>query len=132
MPFFYEFEKREFVRVGSSVPVEYKFIALDAAVEVPDTLMKGETRNLGAGGILLAGTVPDPELISHLLMQKVALVVRIYLPDEPRPVQAIARVAWIEAVSQSDDTCCFGLCFREITSEAQNALFRFIIETRMA
>ena len=131
MPFFYEFEKREFVRVAAAVPVEYKFVSLDPAVQVPEGRHKGRTRNLGSGGILLAGALPEPDLISGLLMHKVALIIRVFLPDEPEPVQAIARVAWIESVSQSDRQCSFGLCFREITSEAQNLLFRFIIDTQI-
>ena len=132
MPFYYEFEKREFVRVSVAVPVEYKFIAQDPGIEVPREVLKGESRNLGAGGILLAGALPGSELISHLLMQKAVIGVRVLLPEESEPVQAIARVAWIEAVSQNDEACCLGLCFREITNEAQNALFRFIIDTQMA
>ena len=122
MAFFYEYEKREFVRMSTAVPVDYKFIAQGPGIEVPDDLLKGETRNLGAGGILLCGALPDSELTGHLLMQKAAVVVRI---------QAITRVAWIEAVSQGDNTCCFGLSFREITSEAQSMLFRFIINAQM-
>ena len=131
MAFFYEYEKREFVRMSTAVPVDYKFIAQGPGIEVPDDLLKGETRNLGAGGILLCGALPDSELTGHLLMQKAAVVVRIHLPGEAEPIQAITRVAWIEAVSQGDNTCCFGLSFREITSEAQSMLFRFIINAQM-
>ena len=131
MPFFYESEKREFVRVGVSVPVKFRLIAQTPDVTVPDDYMDGETQNIGAGGMLLAGPIPRPDLITDLLVQKVVVGVRIYLPGEDEPVEALARVAWLEAIDQEDNRCSLGLSFKEITSEAQDVLFRFIISSRM-
>ncbi|HUU43569.1 MAG TPA: PilZ domain-containing protein [Planctomycetota bacterium] len=131
MPFFYESEKREFVRVGVAVPVKFRLISQSPDVTAPDDYMDGETQNIGAGGMLLVGPIPQSDLITGLLVQKVVVGVRIYLPGEDDPVEALARVAWLESLDQNDNRCSLGLSFKEITSEAQDTLFRFIISSRM-
>lgn len=131
MAFFYESEKREFVRVGAVVPVKFRLISQDPEVEVPDDFLDGETQNIGAGGMLLTGAMPQYELITELLMQKVVIGVRIDLPGASEPVEAIARVAWLDAIDEEAGKCSLGLAFKEITSDAQDALFRFIISSRM-
>ena len=131
MPFFYESEKREFVRVGVAVPVKFRLISQSPDVTATDDYMDGETQNIGAGGMLLVGPIPQANLITDLLVQKVVIGVRIYLPGEDDPVEALARVAWLEAIDQEDGRCSLGLAFKEITSEAQDTLFRFIISSRM-
>lgn len=131
MVFFYESEKREFVRVGVAVPVKYRLISQSADVTVPDDYMDGETQNVGAGGMLLVGPILQADLITGLLVQKIVVGVRIYLPGEEDPVEALARVAWLEAFNEEENRCFLGLTFKEITNEAQDTLFRFIISSRM-
>jgi len=131
MAFFYESEKREFVRVGVSVPVKYRLISQSPDVSVPDDYLDGETQNIGAGGMLLVGPMPEPELITGLLIQKVVIGVRIDLPGGKKPVEALGRVAWLEAINEQEHRCSLGLAFKEITTEAQDTLFRFIIGSRM-
>ncbi len=131
MPFFYESEKREFVRVGVAVPVQYRLIPQVGDAKAPPDLLEGETQNIGAGGILLVGPIPDPAVVTELLLQKVVIGLRIFLPGEEKPVEALARVAWLEAIDRDEKRCSLGLSFKEITSEAQDILFRFIIGSRM-
>ena len=131
MPFFYESEKREFVRMGVAVPVKYRFIQATGDVTVPEDYFDGETRNVGAGGILLVGPILEPKLVTELLLQKVVVGVRIFLPGADEPVEALARVAWLEAIDQEDNMCSLGLSFKEITSAARDTLFRFIISSRL-
>jgi c-di-GMP-binding flagellar brake protein YcgR len=131
MAFFYESEKREFVRVGVAVPVTYRLISQSPDITVPDDYLEGETQNIGAGGILLVGAMPRADLVTELLMQKVVVGVRIFLPGEEKPVEALARVAWLEAIDQEEHRCSLGLAFKEITSDAQDTIFRFIISSRM-
>ena len=90
-----------------------------------------QTENIGAGGILLVGPIPDPAAVTELLLQKAVIGVRIFLPGEEKPVEALARVAWLEAIDQNEHRCSLGLMFKEITSDAQDTLFRFIISSRM-
>ena len=131
MAFTYESEKREFVRVGVAVPVKYRLIATGTHHEVGDAYLDGETQNVGAGGMLLVGPIPPADLITDLLVQKIVVGVRIYLPGEDAPVEALCRAVWLEAVDEADDKCALGLSFKEITSDAQDMLFRFIISSRM-
>ena len=131
MPFFYESEKREFVRVGVAVPVQYRLIPQVPDAKAPQEILEGETQNIGAGGILLVGPIPDPAVVTDLLLQKVVVGVRIFLPGEEKPVEALGRVAWLEAIDQDQRRCSLGISFKEITSDAQDILFRFIISSRM-
>lgn len=131
MAFFYESEKREFVRVGVAVPVKYRLISQSPDVSAPDDTHDGETQNIGAGGLLLVGPIPRADLITDLLVQKIVVGVRIALPGEDEPVEALCRAAWLEAIDQEENRCSLGLSFKEITSEAQDTLFRFIISSRM-
>ena len=131
MAFFYESEKREFVRVGVAVPVTYRLISQSPDVTVSDEYLEGETLNIGAGGVLLVGPMPNAEVVTELLMQRVVVGVRIFLPGEEKPVEALARVAWLEAIDQETKRCSLGLAFKEITSDAQDTIFRFIIGSRM-
>jgi hypothetical protein len=40
-------------------------------------------------------------------------------------------VTWLEAIDQETKRCSLGLAFKEITSDAQDTIFRFIIGSRM-
>jgi c-di-GMP-binding flagellar brake protein YcgR len=132
MTHFYESEKREFVRVGVAVPVKYRFLSQSPDVVVPGGYLQGETQNISAGGILLIGPIPSREIMSDLLIRRVLVGVRVFLPGEEKPVEALARVAWLEAINEKESTCSLGLAFKEITSVAQDVLFRFIIGSRLA
>ncbi len=130
MPQGYESERREFVRVRASLGVRYKFLNRDGE-DAGDKVYEGVTQNLSGGGLLLTGKIPDLEWIPDLLMQKIVIGVNIILPDSPEPIKALTRVAWAEAFEEGSGKCSFGLMFREITKEAQDKIFRFIIKSRM-
>ena len=123
-----ESEKRHFVRVPVDVKVDYRFVpsSPDLASLKTGQTFHGHTGNVGAGGLLLVGEIPDNDLIADLLMRRVSLVVEIRLPEH-QPINALARVAWLEAIDPAGQTCSMGLTFREITTSAQDELFRFII-----
>lgn len=126
----YESERREFVRVKTSMGVRYKF--LSQTVEgLEDKIYEGVTQNLSGGGLLLTGKIPDLKIIPDLLMQKIVIGVNIMLPDSHDAVKALTRVAWAEAFEEGSGKCAFGLTFREITKEAQDKIFRFIIKSKM-
>ena len=122
-----ESEKRQFVRVPANIKVGYRFISQGGAAPVPDTAFTGHTVNLGAGGLLLVGHVPDNDLIADLLMRRVSVVLDIHLPKAGHSIRALARVAWLEAIDPTNNTCPMGLTFKEITASDQDELFRFII-----
>src|SRR5207237_3337278 len=91
----YESERREFVRVKIDIPVRYKF--LSKSVQVPDDVFLGSTGDLGGGGVLLLGRIPDPAWYVGLLTQQIVIGVNLQLPGIADPIKALCRVAWIEA-----------------------------------
>ena len=53
------------------------------------------------------------------------------IPERERPIQALARVAWIEGLDEASGRAQLGLVFREITTEAQDEVLAWVIRTRM-
>ena len=119
-------EKRQFVRVPVDIEVKYRFIGPSGVAPTPETIYSGKTGNVGAGGLLLVAQLPEAALIADLLMGKVAVGLELFLPEHD-PIQALSRVAWLEALDETDNTCAMGLRFVEIASVAQDELFRFVI-----
>jgi hypothetical protein len=60
-------------------------------------------------------------------MEKVLVAVTIDVPGSPS-VQAIARVAWLEAVDQNTEVCQLGLTFKEITGEDRDRILDLVIK----
>lgn len=126
----YESERREFVRIKTSLSVRYKFLNR-AGEDIDENVHEGVTQNLSGGGLLLTGKIADVGWIPDLLMQKIVIGVNIMLPDSDEPIKALTRVAWAEAFEEGPGKCAFGLMFREITKDAQDKIFRFIIKSKM-
>jgi c-di-GMP-binding flagellar brake protein YcgR len=124
----YESERREFVRIRVDVPVRYKF--LSKAVPVPEEVYEGTTGDLGGGGLLLVGRVPDDALIVHMLTQKVVLGVNLLVPASQEPVKALCRVAWLEA-AEAAGRVAMGLKFKEISRDSLDEIFRFVIKAQL-
>ncbi len=120
-------EKRRFVRVASSLAVRYRFLSAEAEYR-DEAVREGRTDNIGGGGLLLTGQVPAVDWITELLMEKILVAVTIDIPGCPDPVQAIARVAWLEAIDQNTEVCQLGLTFKEITNESRDRIFDFVIK----
>jgi c-di-GMP-binding flagellar brake protein YcgR len=122
-------ENRDYLRVKAKVPVRYRFLSNTVRHPVLGETLQGETRDLSGGGLLLKGTIPEESWIPELLMERITIGVSIYLQDVHEPVRALARVAWLNTGSENDlDSCRIGLKFVEITREAQDRLFRYILE----
>ncbi len=119
-------EQRQFVRVASSLPVKYRFVSSDPEYN-DERVREGLTDNVGGGGLLLTGLVPSVDWITELLMEKVVLAVTIGLPDASE-VQAIARVAWLEAIDQNTEVCQLGLTFKEITNDDRDRILNLVIK----
>ena len=89
---------------------------------------EGRTNNIGGGGLLLTGQVPNVDWITELLMEKVLLAVTVDLGDG-EPVKAIAKVAWLEAIDQNTEVCQLGLTFKEITGENRDRILDVVIKS---
>lgn len=121
-------EQRKFIRVPMSLPVRYKFVSTEPGFR-EEAAREGRTDNVGGGGLLLTGQVPSVDWITELLMEKIVLAVTIELPDG-KPVQATARVAWLEAIDQNTEVCQLGLMFKEISAENQDRIFDYVAKNQ--
>ncbi len=106
-------EKREFIRI----PVDVEFSVQDGAGEHGLLFFAG--RNVSIGGAFLSSDILfDPGTL---------LFVRFTLPDEEKPIQADAVVAW---VSVGDETeAGMGVRFEAMGAHSQRAIERFVRRT---
>ena len=82
-------DKRRYKRVESGLPVEYKELRKSSA------LARGSlTRNIGEGGICFQS--------NEFMSLACRLVVEITLPNVPKPIKAISKIAWIRRLPSSD------------------------------
>ena len=105
-------EKRRHKRVESSFPVQYR--NLRKAGVMPAGSM---TQNLSEGGVCFKSN----EFVSLACR----LVVEISLPNIPKPVKAISKVAWIRKIP-STDQYELGNQFLEITKEDRANIMNFV------
>lgn len=119
-------EQRKFTRIASTLPVRYRFLSSTDEYR-DDAVREGLTDNIGGGGMLLTGQVPGMDWITELLMEKVLVALTIDLPGAAS-IQAIARVAWLEAVDQNTEVCQLGLMFKEITGEDRDRILDLVIK----
>lgn len=127
---FYDLERREFIRVRAELPVKYKFLSHDPGFG-SEQVYDGTTNNLSGGGLLLLGTVPNADWITGLLMERIVIGVNVFLPGGGKPVKALTRTAWIEALDEKAQQCSLGLKFKEVTKEHLDRIFRFVIKAQI-
>ncbi len=128
MPAF-ESERRDYVKLKSEVTVRYKFLSRE--VEIEDKIREGFTTNLGGGGMLLVGQIPEPNWYEELLRERVVMGLNILLPSEADPVKTIGHVVWIEGHPDLANRVGIGLTFKEIAREARDAILRFVIRAQL-
>ncbi len=108
-------DKRKHKRVDYSFPIQYR--NLRKAGVMPAGSM---TRNLSGGGVCFNSN----EFVSLACR----LVVEISLPNAPKPVKAISKIAWIRKVP-STDQYELGNQFLEITKEDRANIVNFVNQT---
>ena len=129
MPERYESERREFVRIKIDIPIRYKF--LSKSVEVTDEVFEGTTGDLGGGGILMLGRIPNPGWYVGLLTQQIVVGVNLMLPAAVEPIKALCRVSWIEANETESGRVAMGLKFKEISRDSLDEIFKFVIKAQL-
>ncbi|MHC4915447.1 MAG: PilZ domain-containing protein [Planctomycetota bacterium] len=126
----YDAERREFIRVRAELAVKYKYIGQEPGL-TEDRVFEGSTRNISGGGLLLVGPVPNSDWISALLMERIVIGVSISLPEDPEPVNALTRTAWVESLDARTQQCSLGLKFKEITKDHLDRVYKFVIKAQM-
>ena len=130
MSFHYESERKEFVRIGTDVPVRYKFLSKTVPIDT-DGIYEGTTCNISGSGLLLSGKIPGFSWIPGLLMEEIVLGVNVLLPSLNMPVKALAKVAWVEAIQKGSDKCSMGLRYKEISKESQDEILKYVIKLQI-
>lgn len=125
-----ELEKREFIRPAVSLEVEYRFVYSSDLSRYPQ-LYRGRTENISGGGLLLRGEVPCRDLVPDLLMGKVLLALRVFLPGVEEPLLALGRVIWVEGLDEGGGgnlEVLLGVGFREISLRFLDVLIEFVVD----
>jgi len=127
----FEFEKRQFIRLPMAVPVRYKFLSREKTSPEMDSVREGVSQNIGAGGLLMRGKLPDTDWLGLLLTRRMFVGVNILLPNSERPIKALCRVIWSSAVEEDQDQIVMGLEFQESTHADQDQITQYIIRAQM-
>lgn len=107
-------DKRRFKRVGVSLPLEYRDLRKSA--ELP----KGSLlRNISEGGVCFVS--------KEFMSLACRLILNITLPNNSKPVKAIAKVAWIRKLPASNQYE-LGNQFLEMTKEDRSQINDFVKE----
>lgn len=105
-------DKRRYRRVDSSVPVRYKNLRI--AAELPAGAI---SKNLSEGGVCFH--------TNKFISLACRLVVEISIPNSPKPIKAISKVAWIRRIP-STDQYELGNQFLEINKEDKTNILNFV------
>lgn len=127
----FDYEKRQFIRLPLAVAVRYKFLSREMRGPDMDIVHEGVSKNIGAGGLLLRGKLPDPSWLSKLLTRKMYVGINMMLPSTDRPVKALCRVIWSSAVEGDTSLVVMGLEFQEITNHDRDAITQYVIRAQM-
>ena len=69
--------------------------------------------------------------VKPLLAQKIFVGVRLKLPNAAKPVEALARVIWLESIEGNVENHNLGLEFKEITTADIDKIFELVIRSHM-
>ncbi|MBN1419460.1 MAG: PilZ domain-containing protein [Planctomycetes bacterium] len=130
MSFEIESERKEFVRIRTSIPVRYKFLSRSVDLGAEE-VYEGTTSDLSGSGLLLSGKVPSPSWIPALLMGKILIGANLILPSCDKPLKVLSRVAWVESMEEGNDRCAMGLRFQDVEKEVQDEILKYVIKVQM-
>ncbi|MDD5196698.1 MAG: PilZ domain-containing protein [Candidatus Omnitrophota bacterium] len=117
-------EKRQYLRLDTVFPVQFRLVALDGTSLLSDWL-QGFTNNLSKGGICLCVNNLPSELAQLLKERKVKLSLEIDLPITRKPIVALAAPAWIKDALEGTPKCYVGLSYEKIDAAQNNKLMRY-------
>ncbi|MCM8791012.1 MAG: PilZ domain-containing protein [Candidatus Omnitrophica bacterium] len=105
-------EKRKYKRVNSSLAIQYKNLR-----QLGEAASGSLTKNVSEGGVCFKS--------NKFISLACRLVLEISLPNSPKPIKAISKVAWIRKLPSSDQYE-LGNQFLEITKEDKASIMNFV------
>jgi hypothetical protein len=123
-------ERRRYIRLDSVFPVE--FLLEDKEKRYLSDWLQGFTSNIGKGGICLSVNKVSDELLKIIKEEDTKFILKIEIPLQRKPVEAEAKLAWIELVDKELSKYNIGLSYEEISPKANNYILRYCIIRKFA
>ena len=105
-------ERRRYVRVSSTVPVQYKKLK-----ELSEGTIGAITEDVSEGEVRF--------IANEFLPLASRLVVELFMPAQPHPIKAISKVAWIRKAS-SGEQYIIGNQFLDIGRDDKGQLMEYV------
>jgi hypothetical protein len=119
-------ERRQYVRLDSVFPVQFRLFALDGVTPLSDWL-QGYTHNIGKGGILLHVHELSPDLALLVRTQQTKVSLKIEMPLNRPVVAAQATIAWMQDKTPEAQKFALGLSYVEIEHLSKMRLIRYAL-----
>ncbi len=117
-------ERREYIRLDSVFPVQFRLITLDGTAFLSDWL-QGFTNNIGKGGICLSVNNLNPEFARLIKEQQAKFSLGIEMPLARNSVTAQAKVAWIKEIPGALNKYLIGLKYEKIEASQNSRIMRY-------
>ncbi|TRZ49009.1 PilZ domain-containing protein [bacterium] len=117
-------ERRRYIRLDTVFPVEFRLVSPDKEKFLSDWL-QGFTNNLSKGGICLEVNNLKDELAALIKNQQARISLNIAMPIGGKPVQAVARIAWIKEADAQLHKYLIGLSYEEIDPRQNSKMMRY-------
>lgn len=117
-------ERREYIRLDSVFPVQFKLLGMDTQ-EALSPWLQGFTNNISKGGLCLVVNNLDRALAVFVREQKAKLALGIEMPFSKKPIEAVARIAWVQEDREQPDKYYIGLSYERIPPSGSLQIIRY-------
>ncbi|MEK6727423.1 MAG: PilZ domain-containing protein [Candidatus Omnitrophota bacterium] len=121
-------EYRQYTRLDSVFPVQFRLAALDGRSFLSDWL-QGFTNNISNGGICLSVNKLSSGLAQILDNRQAKLSLEITIPIGGRPVDALARIAWVKETGPAQ--YLIGLAYENINAQDNARIMRYSLTKKL-
>ena len=123
-------ERRQYVRLDSVFPVQFRFYSSDGIQPVSEWL-QGYTSNVGKGGLLLHVHELSADLELLLKSRQVKIALKIEMPLNSPLVEARASIAWVSEKGAEGEKHGIGLSYDQIDPLHSGRLVRYAVMKNM-
>ena len=120
----------EFHKLHTDLSIRYKFLSKTIDLGT-DHIFEGTTCRLGSKGCLLTGKIPSLNWIPAMLQGKILMGLNMLIPSADTPIKALAKVMWVEAMSEGSDRLTLGIEFVDIPKECEDVITKYLIKSQM-
>ncbi|MBM3243412.1 MAG: hypothetical protein FJZ12_01060 [Candidatus Omnitrophica bacterium] len=117
-------EQRRYIRLDTVLPVQIRLESLDGSRFISEWL-QGFTNNISSGGICLCINNLDPRLADIVEKRQARVSLEIELPIVKNPINAIARISWVNKAHGVANKYFIGLCYEVIDKKKNNSIIRY-------